>query len=150
MVAWRRASLEGAALLKRLNIRCGIEPMDTLTIAAREDGKSEKHLRREFDARVKAKLDAAWLTPKQAQKLGAPDAPGGIRLREKVPQAHKVALTDLPAGTEVVRYGDVIGRAVKDLPAGSWVNERVLEMPAAPALSNHPPDTPEPPARGPP
>ncbi len=32
----------------------------------------------------------------------------------------------------------VIGRAVKDLPAGSWVNERVLEMPEAPALSNLP------------
>ncbi len=60
---------------------------------------------------------------------------GGIRLREKVPQAHKVALLDLPAGAEVVRYGVVIGRALKDLPAGSWVHERVLEMPAAPALT---------------
>ena len=79
---WRRASLEGAALLKRLNIKCGLEPMDTLTIAAREDGKSEKNLRREFDARVKAKVDAAWLSPKQAHTLGAPDAPGGIRMRD--------------------------------------------------------------------
>ena len=63
---------------------------------------------------------------------------GGLRLREKVPQAHKVALTDLPAGSEVVRYGVVIGRAVKDLPAGSWVNERVLEMPEAPRADNLP------------
>jgi galactarate dehydratase len=62
----------------------------------------------------------------------------GIRLREKVPQAHKVALRDLPAGAEVVRYGVVIGCARKDLPAGSWVHERVLEMPAAPALTGLP------------
>lgn len=65
----------------------------------------------------------------------------GIRLREKVPQAHKVALLDLPAGAEVVRYGVVIGRALKDLPAGSWVHERVLEMPAAPALTGLPMST---------
>jgi galactarate dehydratase len=62
------------------------------------------------------------------------ELPGGIVLRERVPQAHKVALTDLAAGAEVIRYGVVIGRALKDLPAGSWVNERLLQMPAAPGL----------------
>jgi galactarate dehydratase len=66
---------------------------------------------------------------------------GGIRLLERVPQAHKVALIDLPAGTEVVRYGVVIGRALKNLPPGSWVHERVLEMPAAPALTGLPVST---------
>ena len=66
------------------------------------------------------------------------ELPGGLRLREKVPQAHKVALKDLPAGTEVIRYGVIIGRASKDLPAGSWVHERVLEMPSAPALTGLP------------
>lgn len=66
------------------------------------------------------------------------ELPGGIKLRERVPQAHKVALEDLPAGAEAIRYGVVIGRALKDLPAGSWVNERVLEMPAAPSLDKLP------------
>ena len=60
--------------------------------------------------------------------------PGGPTLREKVPQAHKVALADLPAGAEVIRYGVVIGRAVRDIAAGSWVHERLLEMPAARSL----------------
>ncbi|HEY6028308.1 MAG TPA: galactarate dehydratase [Pseudolabrys sp.] len=64
--------------------------------------------------------------------------PGGVVLRERVPQAHKVALTDLPAGANVIRYGVVIGRALKDLPAGCWVNERLLEMPAAPGLDGLP------------
>ena len=64
--------------------------------------------------------------------------PGGPTLREKVPQAHKVALVDLPAGTAVRRYGVVIGRTTRDLPAGSWVHERLLEMPAARELQGLP------------
>src|ERR1051325_5405228 len=47
---WRRASLEGAALLRRLNIKCGLEPATPLIVADRFD---EKALRREFDARAK-------------------------------------------------------------------------------------------------
>ncbi len=64
--------------------------------------------------------------------------PSGLELREKVPQAHKVALVDLPAGAEVIRYGVVIGRAARDIAAGSWVHERLLEMPAARTLDGLP------------
>ena len=64
--------------------------------------------------------------------------PDGTALCERVPQGHKVALTALPAGSEVRRYNVVIGRTVKDMPAGSWVNERVLEMPAARSLEGLP------------
>ena len=64
--------------------------------------------------------------------------PCGLMLREAVPQGHKMALADLPAGSEVRRYGVVIGRATRDLPAGSWVHERLLEMPQAPALEGLP------------
>jgi len=60
---------------------------------------------------------------------------GGPTLCERVPQAHKLALVDLPAGSEVRRYGVVIGRTTRDVAAGSWVHERVLQMPAAPPLS---------------
>lgn len=56
---------------------------------------------------------------------------GGPVLREKVPQAHKVALVDLPAGASVRRYGVVIGYAKEALAAGSWVHEKRLDMPAA-------------------
>jgi galactarate dehydratase len=64
--------------------------------------------------------------------------PGGPTLRDKVPQAHKVALVDLPAGTEVIRYGVSIGRAARDIAAGSWVHERLLEMPPPRALTGLP------------
>ena len=57
--------------------------------------------------------------------------PDGPVLRERVPQAHKVALTDLAPGDEVIRYGVAIGRAARAIPAGSWVHERLLTMPDA-------------------
>jgi galactarate dehydratase len=63
---------------------------------------------------------------------------GGPTLRERVPQGHKVSLVDLPAGAEVRRYDVVIGRALRAIPAGSWVHERLLEMPAARGLDELP------------
>jgi galactarate dehydratase len=62
----------------------------------------------------------------------------GLVLRDRVPQGHKVALTDLAANAPVIRYGIPIGFALKDIPAGSWVHERLLKMPSARELDNLP------------
>jgi len=64
--------------------------------------------------------------------------PSGLTLREHVPQGHKVALVDLPADGAVLRYNVPIGFAIRDIPAGSWVHERLLKMPAARELDNLP------------
>jgi len=77
--SWRRAALEGAALLRRLNIKCGLEPVVPLVVADRDD---EKMLRREFDARSKASVDATWLSRKLLGKLTVPDAPAAMRMRD--------------------------------------------------------------------
>jgi galactarate dehydratase len=69
----------------------------------------------------------------------------GLTLVDKVPQGHKVALVDLKAGDPVLRYNVVIGRAARDIPAGSWVHERLLEMPAARSLEGLPVGTVKPP-----
>ena len=58
----------------------------------------------------------------------------GLTLVDTVPQGHKVALVDLPKGGAVLRYNVPIGYALKDISAGSWVDERLLEMPAARSL----------------
>ena len=75
-----------------------------------------------------------------------------VTLRERVPQGHKVALVDLPRGSAVRRYNVIIGRTNKDVPAGSWVHERLLEMPDAAALDDAPMATarpdPQPPLEG--
>ena len=62
----------------------------------------------------------------------------GLVLCEKVPQGHKVALVDLPSGAPILRYGVPIGHALRDIPAGSWVHERLLSMPDARGLDNLP------------
>jgi len=64
--------------------------------------------------------------------------PCGLALRERVPQGHKVALADIAAGAPVIRYGVAIGHAARDIAAGAWVNEALLRMPAAPALTDLP------------
>ena len=62
----------------------------------------------------------------------------GLQVRERVPQGHKIALADIREGEAVRRYNVVIGFAQRDLPAGSWVHERVLRMPDAQELDNLP------------
>jgi galactarate dehydratase len=69
----------------------------------------------------------------------------GLTLVDKVPQGHKVALVDLAPGDAVRRYNVVIGRAAKAIPAGSWVHERLLEMPDARSLDGLPIATVKPP-----
>ena len=46
----------------------------------------------------------------------------GLKTREPIPQAHKIALTDIPKGGEIIRYGVVLGYAKKEIPTGSWIN----------------------------
>jgi len=64
--------------------------------------------------------------------------PSGLTLVDRVPQGHKLALVDLAAGQEVRRYDVVIGRTTRALAAGSWVHERLLEMPEARSLEGLP------------
>lgn len=67
-----------------------------------------------------------WLIIRPADTVAVALAPlkagtqaAGVRLREDVPQGHKFAREDIPAGAPVVKYGAPIGRATADIPAGS-------------------------------
>ena len=60
--------------------------------------------------------------------------PGGLTARERIPQAHKIALHDIEARAPVIRYGQTIGLANRAIAAGSWVREELMDMPAAPAV----------------
>lgn len=42
----------------------------------------------------------------------------GLTLKERIPQAHKVALRDLQSGDRVRRYGQIIGLAARPISAG--------------------------------
>ena len=62
----------------------------------------------------------------------------GLTLREHVPQAHKVALVDIAQDAPILRYGEVIGYAMKPIPQGSWIEESLVRLPAAPPLESLP------------
>ena len=52
-----------------------------------------------------------------------PDGPAaGLTLRDKVPQGHKVALTDIAAGQAVVRYNVPVGYA-REAIAGAGIKQ---------------------------
>ena len=87
------------------------------------------------------------------------DLPAGTEVMEGVvtvqdiPQAHKIALQDIPEGGEVVRYGVVLGTMKYDMPKGGWINETNLLRAPAPDLdfmefaTNIVTELPEPPVR---
>lgn len=45
-----------------------------------------------------------------------------IAAREEIPAGHKMAVCDIPAGGEVIKYGYRIGNAKEDIPAGAWIH----------------------------
>lgn len=53
-------------------------------------------------------------------------APGqqvlGVTAQCVIPAGHKIALTEIPQGGEVIKYGSRIGFAKETIPAGSWVH----------------------------
>jgi hypothetical protein len=55
-----------------------------------------------------------------------------IIVTEPIPKFHKIAVIDIPKSTQVFKYGQVIGVAVKDIPRGSHVHDHNIESPESP------------------
>jgi galactarate dehydratase len=62
----------------------------------------------------------------------------GLVVREKIPQAHKVALKAIESGEPVVRYGHEIGHSNRTVDAGCWIREEMIDLPAPPSLDSLP------------
>lgn len=45
-----------------------------------------------------------------------------VRILEAIPFGHKVALTDIPRGTAVKKYGEIIGTATANIERGAHVH----------------------------
>ncbi|KFX05431.1 galactarate dehydrogenase [Pectobacterium betavasculorum] len=69
-----------------------------------------------------------------------------LELIEHVPQGHKVALVDIAKSGAIIRYGEIIGYALRDIAKGSWIDESLVELPQAPALDTLPLATKIPPS----
>jgi glycine/D-amino acid oxidase-like deaminating enzyme len=74
---WRRAALDFAALLRRLDIKCGLEPHDAIVVARSQEDAAR--LRKEQKARAAARLDAPLLNARAISAGLALDGVAGLR-----------------------------------------------------------------------
>ena len=54
--------------------------------------------------------------------VGVLDRTVPVRVRQAIPFGHKLSMTDLSQGTDIVKYGEVMGRATQQIPVGSHVH----------------------------
>lgn len=45
-----------------------------------------------------------------------------VELQEDIPFGHKFAVEDIKEDQEILKYGEVIGHATEDIPAGAYVH----------------------------
>jgi altronate hydrolase len=50
-----------------------------------------------------------------------------VEVREAIAPGHKLALTPIPLGSPVVKYGEFIAKATRDIAAGEWVHTHNTE-----------------------
>lgn len=50
-----------------------------------------------------------------------------ITCLDDIPYCHKVALTDIPRHTYFIKYGEIIGYALRDVKKGEWVHTHNLD-----------------------
>lgn len=78
--AWRRAALDFEALLRRLDVKCQLEPRQTVRIARTPE--QTHRLKREAKARKEAGLDAVLANARSAQADTGTDASAALRTRD--------------------------------------------------------------------
>jgi altronate hydrolase len=50
------------------------------------------------------------------------DGAKSVTALEEIPAGHKMAISDIPAGGEVIKYGYRIGNAKEDIKTGNWIH----------------------------
>ena len=55
------------------------------------------------------------------------EAQGEVRLLQDVPFGHKICIRDTPAGADVLKYGQVIGKSSKPIKVGEHVHVHNVE-----------------------
>ena len=95
----RRGSLDMAATLRRLNVRCQMTPMDVLTVA-RPRPEAIKALRREHTARREAGAEASWVTPAAVTREAAIESGGAIRTHAVAIDPYRACLGLVAAAVE--------------------------------------------------
>lgn len=51
----------------------------------------------------------------------------GFPALEEIPASHKLALRDISAGEEIIKYGETVAVSTRDIKKGEWVHTHNLE-----------------------
>ena len=51
----------------------------------------------------------------------------GLTALSDIPASHKIALADIAAGGEVIKYGEIVAVSTRDIRKGEWVHTHNLE-----------------------
>jgi altronate dehydratase len=51
----------------------------------------------------------------------------GFPALEEIPASHKIALRDISAGEEIIKYGETVAVSTRDIKKGEWVHTHNLE-----------------------
>lgn len=65
-------------------------------------------------------LDDAMAGP--VDLIGTNEPHDNLIAREPISRGHKIALTDLPAGAAVIKFGTRIGHSTQPISRGAWVH----------------------------
>ena len=87
----RRASLDFASALRRLDIRCALGPQPLIQLS-RGGADRSRQLRREYEARRQAGLDVTWMTARALQQEARVAADGALRVKGDAIDPYRAAL----------------------------------------------------------
>lgn len=59
--------------------------------------------------------------------VGIGDADQRIRIQAAIPYGHKFAVKDITRGEDIIKYGEIIGRATDDIPIGTHAHIQNIE-----------------------
>ena len=71
------------------------------------------------------RLNSVLWSARQREAFASTNPRGGRReltVLSDIPYGHKIALRDIAAGEHIIKYGESIGAAERDIPAGSYVH----------------------------
>ena len=51
----------------------------------------------------------------------------GFAVLQEIPASHKIALRDIPAGEEIIKYGETVAVSTRLIRKGEWVHTHNLE-----------------------
>jgi len=70
---------------------------------------------------------AVALRPLTAGEKATAKGIEGLTALQEIPASHKIALKDIPAGEEIIKYGEVVAVCTRDIKKGQWVHTHNLE-----------------------